>query len=226
MLVSAPQATQAGVPGAAHRALHADRHAACGRLLSVAGGLSDTRIALAFEELGLGHLAGRLDEDTHWEQQMSGGEQQWLALVRVLLQEPDWLFLDEATAGLDEAMEERVYGLIEELGGQPTPGVGWAAGIERILLAAGEAEAEREIDVFVAGSGHDAFVLVTRLRSSGLRAQMEQAGRSLKGQLKQADRLGARWTVILGDEIEVKDMNTGEQHRAGTVDDVPGMVGA
>ena len=119
----------------------------------------------------------------------------------------------------------RYDGLIEELGGQPTPGVGWAAGVERMLLAAGEAEAKHEIDVFVAGTGRDAFLLVTRLRSSGFRAQMEQAGRSLKGQLKQADRLGARWTVILGDEIEVKDMNTGDQQRAGSVDDVLGMVG-
>jgi histidyl-tRNA synthetase len=119
----------------------------------------------------------------------------------------------------------RYDGLIEELGGQPTPGVGWAAGVERMLLAVGEAEGEHEIDVFVAGTGRDAFLLVTRLRSSGFRAQMEQAGRSLKGQLKQADRLGARWTVILGDEIEVKDMNTGDQQRAGSVDDVLGMVG-
>jgi histidyl-tRNA synthetase len=120
----------------------------------------------------------------------------------------------------------RYDGLIDELGGQPTPGVGWAAGVDRMLLAAGEAEAEHEIDVFVAGSGRDAFQLVTRLRSTGLRAQMEQAGRSLKGQLKQADRLGARFTVILGDEIEVKDMSTGDQQRAGSVDDVLGMVGA
>jgi histidyl-tRNA synthetase len=119
----------------------------------------------------------------------------------------------------------RYDGLIEELGGQPTPGVGWAAGVERMLLAVGEAEGEHEIDVFVAGTGRDAFLLVTRLRSSGFRAQMEQAGRSLKGQLKQADRLGARWTVILGDDIEVKDMNTGDQQRAGSVDDVLGMVG-
>jgi histidyl-tRNA synthetase len=120
----------------------------------------------------------------------------------------------------------RYDGLIEELGGQPTPGVGFAAGIERMLLAAGEADRDRGIDVFVAGSGRDAFLLVGQLRSSGLRAQMEQAGRSLKGQLKQADRLGARWTVILGDEIEVKDMDTGDQQRAESVDDVPGMVGA
>jgi histidyl-tRNA synthetase len=116
--------------------------------------------------------------------------------------------------------------LIEELGGPPTPAVGWAAGIERILLAAGAAEPDHGIDVFVAGTGRDAFVLVGQLRSNGLRAQMEQAGRSLKGQLKQADRLGARWTVILGDEIEVKDMDTGAQQRAESVDEVLGMVGA
>ncbi len=120
----------------------------------------------------------------------------------------------------------RYDGLVEELGGPPTPGVGWAAGVERMLLAAGKTEQDRGIDVFVAGTGHDAFVLVGQLRSSGLRAQMEQAGRSLKGQLKQADRLGARWTVILGDEIEVKDMDTGTQRRAESVDDVVGMVGA
>ncbi len=119
----------------------------------------------------------------------------------------------------------RYDGLIEELGGPPTPGVGWAAGIERILLAAGAADVDHGIDVFVAGTGREAFVLVRQLRSSGLRAQMEQAGRSLKGQLKQADRLGARWTVILGDEIEVKDMDTGAQQRAGSVDEVLGMVG-
>jgi len=88
------------------------RAAAC--YPSAEGAFSDARIARALEEVGLGDLAGRLDEDTHWEQQMSGGEQQRLALVRVLLQQPDWLFLDEATSGLDEAMEEHVYGLIEE----------------------------------------------------------------------------------------------------------------
>src|SRR4029453_5413312 len=98
----------------------------------------------------------------------------------------------------------REDGLIGELGGPPTPGVGWAAGIERILLAAGAAEQDHGIDVFVAGSGRDAFVLVGQLRNSGLRAQMEQAGRSMKGQLKQADRLGARWAVIFGDEVKAQ----------------------
>jgi histidyl-tRNA synthetase len=119
----------------------------------------------------------------------------------------------------------RYDGLVEALGGQPTPGVGFAAGIERILLAAGETEVHRGIDLFVAGTGPDAFALVREARGQGLRAQMEQAGRSLKGQLKQADRLGARWTVILGDEIEVKDMDTGEQRRAESVEQVLGMLG-
>ncbi len=118
----------------------------------------------------------------------------------------------------------RYDGLIEELGGPPTPGVGWAAGVERILLAAGDGEQAAHADVFVAGTGRDAFALASKLRAAGLRAQLEQAGRSLKGQLKQADRLGARWTVILGDTIEVKDMQTGEQHPAATLDEVMDRV--
>jgi len=124
----------------------------------------------------------------------------------------------------------RYDGLVEELGGQPTPGVGFAAGIERILLAAGERPAAADARVFVAiakpDAARDAFGLVRTLRGAGLRVEMEQAGRSLKGQLKQADRLGARWTVILGDEIEVKDMDSGDQQRAESVDEVLGMVRA
>ncbi len=104
--------------------------------------------------------------------------------------------------------------LIEELGGPPTPGVGWAAGIERILLAS-EAEAGSDSRVYIALAKPDAmteaFALAQRLRAQGIRTEIEQAGRSMKGQLKQADRIGARATVILGDGIEVKDMDSGEQ---------------
>jgi histidyl-tRNA synthetase len=107
--------------------------------------------------------------------------------------------------------------LVEELGGPATPGVGWAAGIERILLASTQ-ELERRPRVYVAiakaEAGQDAFALTRRLRSEGIRVEVEQAGRSMKGQLKQADRIGARATVILGDAIDVKDMDSGEQRQA------------
>ncbi len=111
----------------------------------------------------------------------------------------------------------RYDGLIEMLGGRPTPGTGWAAGIERILLAADpRPEAEPVVDLFVASAkadgAVDAFALASEARRAGLAVQQELAGRSLKGQLKQADRLGARYVAILGDEgISLKDMESGEQ---------------
>jgi histidyl-tRNA synthetase len=98
--------------------------------------------------------------------------------------------------------------LIEQLGGQPTPGVGWAAGIERMLLASTEGTEAPPVDVFVAIDGGDpraAFKLVQRLRAAGVSAQMEQAGRSLKGQLRHAGRLGADAVAIVGpDSIRIR----------------------
>jgi histidyl-tRNA synthetase len=114
--------------------------------------------------------------------------------------------------------------LVEELGGPPTPGVGWAAGVERILLAAQGPQGGGAPDVFVAvakpDSAREAFAVTRRLREAGLRAEMEQAGRSMKGQLKQANRAGARVTLIVGDELEVKDMDSGEQRTVADVDEV------
>jgi histidyl-tRNA synthetase len=120
----------------------------------------------------------------------------------------------------------RYDGLIEELGGPPTPGVGWAAGVERILLAAGQAEGAEGADVFIAvpDGGKDAFVLAQSLRRAGLRTQMEQAGRGMKGQLKHANRIGARVVVIMGEQIEVKDMDSGEQRPADSSERVLEMV--
>jgi histidyl-tRNA synthetase len=118
--------------------------------------------------------------------------------------------------------------LIEELGGPPTPGVGWAAGIERILLAS-EAEPESDSRVYVALAKPDAmaeaFGLAQQLRAQGIRTEIEQAGRSLKGQLKQADRIGARVTVIVGDGIDVKDMDSGEQRSVRDADEAAARVG-
>jgi histidyl-tRNA synthetase len=122
----------------------------------------------------------------------------------------------------------RYDGLVEELGGPPTPGVGFAAGIERMLMAAGDETGEPAERLFIAIAKPDAtrtgFQLARLLREAGFRVETEQAGRSLKGQLKQADRIGAFATVILGDSIEVKDMETGDQRAAGSLDEVLGMV--
>jgi vitamin B12/bleomycin/antimicrobial peptide transport system ATP-binding/permease protein len=71
--------------------------------------VSDVLVAV-----GLPQLAPRLDEDTHWNRMLSLGEQQRLGLARALLHAPQYLFLDEATASLDEASEARLYRLIEQ----------------------------------------------------------------------------------------------------------------
>jgi histidyl-tRNA synthetase len=118
--------------------------------------------------------------------------------------------------------------LVEELGGPATPANGWAAGIERILLAAGEGEAAEDSRVYVALAKPDAaregFRLARRLREAGFRVEMEQAGRSLRGQLRQADRIGARSTVIVGDGIDVKDMASGAQRRAADAEEALALV--
>ena len=111
----------------------------------------------------------------------------------------------------------RYDGLIEQIGGNPTPGMGWAAGIERILLAGTPpAVAPPPLDLYVAYAKpelrKDAFKLAAAARRWGHSAQVELAGRSLKGQLKTAGRAGARYVAILGDEgTSLKDMETGDQ---------------
>jgi putative ATP-binding cassette transporter len=79
-----------------------------------AGTFPDERIRETLRLLGLDLLAARLDDTEQWEQLLSPQEQQRLALGRVLLHEPDWVFLDKATSALDEAMEKRVYELLAE----------------------------------------------------------------------------------------------------------------
>ena len=74
----------------------------------------DARIEALLTEVGLSSLAHRLDEQAHWQQRLSPGEQQRLTVVRSILFEPDWLLLDEATASLDEPAERMVYALIRE----------------------------------------------------------------------------------------------------------------
>jgi putative ATP-binding cassette transporter len=78
------------------------------------GGFGDEEVKAALCAVGLERFVDRLDESENWSLQMSGGEQQRLAFARALLHRPDWLFLDEATAALDEAGERQIYGLLKE----------------------------------------------------------------------------------------------------------------
>jgi histidyl-tRNA synthetase len=116
----------------------------------------------------------------------------------------------------------RYDGLMEIIGGDPTPGMGWAAGIERILLASPSVPvAPPPLDLYVAYTGEEqrapAFRLAVDARLAGHTSRLELGGRSLKGQLKQADRAGARYVAILGDEgTALKDMESGEQKTVAT----------
>ena len=107
----------------------------------------------------------------------------------------------------------RYDGLAEVLGLAPTPGIGWAAGLERLLLAGEPRPAPEAVcDLYVAGTDVTAFTLAAEARRAGLNVQLELAGRSRKGQMKQADRSGARYVAILGEEGTIlKDMESGDQ---------------
>jgi histidyl-tRNA synthetase len=115
-------------------------------------------------------------------------------------------FKDEAIGVKDTICGGGRYdGLIEEIGGSPTPGIGFGAGVERLLLSVGDrGVAGPQLDVyFVSSNARDrtrVVPLLAELRRRGLRADMDYGGRSQKGQLGQAGRLGAGWTVIVDGE--------------------------
>lgn len=119
----------------------------------------------------------------------------------------------------------RYDGLIEQCGGEPTPGIGFGMGIERVLLALEKqglsTEAAKPVDVFLAAMGDTAydtaFGLLLKLRAAGLVAEIDYIGRSLKAQMKYAAKLPARFVAILGEEeitqqaVSLRDMISGEQ---------------
>lgn len=137
----------------------------------------------------------------------------------------------------------RYDGLAETLGGPHVPGVGFGQGLERLLLVltaeglgipAAE-PADGALQVFVAATPGEAavaaFRVLDRLRAGGISAVGEMAGRSLRAQMKSADRLGTRYTLIVGDEelvagrAAVRDMRSGEQVAVG-LEDAPAELQA
>ncbi len=134
----------------------------------------------------------------------------------------------------------RYDGLIEQLGGPKVPGIGFALGMERLVLLLQQQEemesAQGEIDIFVAGLGEAAsefvFPLVHALRRKGLRAAMDHEGRSLKSQMKQANKAGAKRVLIIGDnELEqgqavLRDMQTQEQEEIPIASGVDKLAGS
>jgi len=115
--------------------------------------------------------------------------------------------------------------LVEELGGKPTPAVGFAAGIERMIIAIDQQKiewpVEKRIDVFVAKVNEKnkdtAFRLLQKIRNTGLSADMDYSEGSLKSQMRIANKIGARYTVIVGEEelsknmVILRNMQTKEQ---------------
>ena len=108
----------------------------------------------------------------------------------------------------------RYDGLVESLGGPPTPGIGFGIGIERLLLAADEEGVlplpESSTDIFVVDivGGHRARVITHELRSNGIRAIRSFDNRSIKAQLKLADRSGAKFAIIVGPDEDRADIVT------------------
>jgi histidyl-tRNA synthetase len=113
----------------------------------------------------------------------------------------------------------RYDGLIEAMGGQPTPGIGWAAGIERLAMLVGDIDAaKRPIAVIPVGdeAAHEALELTHRLRRDGFTVDLGYRG-NLQKRMKRANKLGASAALILGDDeraqgaVTLRDLDTGEQ---------------
>jgi histidyl-tRNA synthetase len=123
----------------------------------------------------------------------------------------------------------RYDGLIGQVGGRPAPGVGFAAGTDRLVLAM-QAQGVRPPEppatgVFVATLGERgrdaAFDVTTALRRIGIASEMELNARSLRAQMKTADQLGARYALLIGEDELAREAATVREMRSGTQESVP-----
>ena len=118
----------------------------------------------------------------------------------------------------------RYDGLVEQLGGDSTPGIGFSVGLERLIdiLTKKDLLPQKvsSVDIYIASIGNNAaktaFELVSKLRNNGIAAEFDHLGRSVKAQLKYADKIGAKYSAVIGDDevtsckVTVKNMLTGE----------------
>ena len=123
----------------------------------------------------------------------------------------------------------RYDGLVEKLGGKPTPGIGFAAGIERLLLASSSDNKLRNIQIYIVGIGNDVrptmINLAEELRSNDIRTSFDYLRRSIKAQMREANKLGAQYAIIIGEDelkdksVIIKDLSTSNQEKI-TLDSV------
>ena len=134
----------------------------------------------------------------------------------------------------------RYDGLVEEMGGKPTPALGFAIGLERLLMVMEAQQVEfpepQPCELYIASIGdaaqREAFRLTQGLRDCSVTAACDEMGRSLNAQMKYADKLGAQFTLVLGDdELQkglgvVKNMKTGEKTKVNLNNDFEGQFAA
>jgi len=143
----------------------------------------------------------------------------WIITPVPFLKLPDQLGAQSTVCG-----GGRYNGLVEELGGKPTEGIGFAVGLERLIMimksqGLDQALPENRPDIFIAAIGDDADVsaqaLVYALRKKGCWAERDLCGRSIKAQMKYANKLNAAYSMVLGDDeianqkAELKNMADG-----------------
>lgn len=118
----------------------------------------------------------------------------------------------------------RYDGLVEMLGGKPTPGIGFAAGMERILLAMKKNQSKKnKVQIYIVGLGDSArgtvIKLAEELRQQNIATEFDVLRRSLKAQLREANKMGVSYAIIIGDkelesnQLELKNFSTGDQQK-------------
>ena len=113
--------------------------------------------------------------------------------------------------------------LVENLGGKPTPGIGFAAGIERLLLASQSEHKPENIQIYIVGIGDSVratlITLAENLRKNNFKTSFDYLRRSMKAQMREANKLGAQYAIILGEDelkdksVIIKDLSTSDQEK-------------